>query len=155
MSPNENEADGGSSTAEAGSSGGVEQDPHGMTVLVHAPGWIRSPARGLRAFRQEVRSPGVRWDRWDISELRLNPPVSLLMLQGMSPQKLFDTANALLEVGDGRFHAGPFLYLRGKYDPSDPIPRIMDVVLARVHECNPGMKKEDVLGLLVEEVLKP
>jgi len=155
MSPNENEVGGGSSSAEAGSSGGVEQDPQGMTVLVHALGWIRSPARGLRVFRREVRSPGVRWDRWDIHELRLDAPVSLLMVQGLSPQKLFDTVNALLEVGDGRFHAGPFLYLRGEYNPSDPIPRIMNVVLARLHEYNPGMKKEDVLGLLVEEVLKP
>jgi hypothetical protein len=155
MSPNEDEAGGRPSPTEPDPSRGVEQDPQGMTFIVHAPSWIRPPARGLRVSTKEIRSPGVRWDRWDIPELRLYPPASLLVLQGMSPQKLFDTASALLRVGDGRLFAGPFLYLRGKYNPADTTSRITDVILARVHEYNEGMKREDVLGLLVEEVLKP
>lgn len=146
------------STSSTGSNlpGWVEQDPQGVTLVVRASGWTEPPARGLRAFAREVTSPlgdsFIRWDRWDIPELRLSQQASLLMLQGMSPQKIFE--NCYIHVEGGWDYVGLFLYLKGQYDASDPIPRLKNVVVGRPKDYQANLSEERLAMALVEEVLK-
>lgn len=135
----------------------VEQDFQGVTIIVRALGWTDPPAHGLRVSVREVTTPigeiDFKWDRWDIPELRLSKQASLLLAQGMSPQKIFDHCRFECKQNDTSY-AGRIFYLRGNYDRSNPIPQLSNVVVGCPQGYQSIRSDERILQALVEEVLK-
>lgn len=162
MQANQDEGDRSSPHPEAAASDGLEQAP-GKVVK-----WgVISPGRDLpHAFCidpvlttvSSKTSDGTpfTWDRWNISEVRLNQTTSLLILQGMPLKTVF--TNAVIADGENntvRIYSGPFIFLKGQFHPESPIPAITGVVLGRLHEGASRLPEQEVFGSMVQVVLSP
>lgn len=95
-----------------------------------------------------------KWDRWDMADVRLAQNTSLLILQGLPLKSVFSDA-LLIDPSDAvaKIHPGPFIFLKGEFRLLDNPPRILGVVLARLHKDAADLPEQEVLGALVSIVL--
>lgn len=134
---------------------GVHEDSEGVIWEIHRTGWA-SPI-GHAIFRRERRNTSLEagplvWERWNSNVVALSQPASLILLQGLSPAKLFDEDCLLKRRNGDQEVKGPFYYLQGQpFDPWMVPQHILNVVLGKPIVGPPNVKLEDVLSALVRE----
>jgi hypothetical protein len=124
-------------------------------IYLHNKGWSSTSAHfaEFKASEQpSVTLEGsrqVRWTRFDIPILIWSHTAHLLILQGMPLQRFF--YDCFLESGADKT-LGPFVYLGGTMTPPyEPPGRLLDVVLAQLHDPPPATYME-IFAALVEQV---
>jgi hypothetical protein len=143
--------DGGAAASDAEGTGGFH--PTADEMSFHAPGWAGPIWRADRLTIQRVEEGELVWDRYDIHAAYLTHAAALLAAQGMAVGELFPAGGFF----PGRRVAGaPFIFLAGQLELcAVPPSRVENVTLARVLSTPPGMQMGELLGRLVETVLRP
>lgn len=159
MQKDSDEGVGSSSPTRADTPRGIHENPHEVAALetpiwtVEAPGWSSPPAFAgtivLAKYTRPLGNGVLCWDEVRIEELHLASHSALMILQGFAPPDLFPP-DAVITCGEEKI-LGPFIYLRGEFAPYSP--KVLKVVLACPRSIPDGVTREEVLGLLVEQVM--
>lgn len=132
----------------------LDGNTHEVALL--GGGWSAAIGYGLlRSHTIGLRIAEITWNRLELDEFVFSQPAAILVAQGKPVQDLFPPDVHFEMRADGQVISyGPFFFLKGVLSkPTDPPPRLRDVVLARVLFAPASIPMETVRGKLLEQVL--
>lgn len=134
---------------------GLHENTNDVVVLV--PGWSPSVGVATSFTREAVESPSsnglICWEKYAVSELRFSHHVSLLILQGLSLEGLF---NACIFSSPEVHERGPFVLLAGQVTPIYRAPLAMSgLVLGRTTTVPKEISRSDLCAVMLQKVLFP
>lgn len=98
----------------------------------------------------------IRWENIVCKEFALSTAAEFLFFQGEALQGHLDRFAGVVDEDDEFVWEGPFLFLRGDHSPyGKPPPRLLNLELAYVFTHPATLTEEELLGALVEVVLRP
>lgn len=124
-----------------------------MICKISSHGWSNPIGRAefLATTIRSVSSKGdIHWQGLASKAIRLEHAASLLVIQGMQLQKLFD-GHTFLEAANRKL-LGPFILLRCKPLEFWNVPlQLSDVVLAKVESIPKDLKQDELLDVLLKD----